>query len=255
MGRVRLGALLSLLLAFTLPLVSCDSGSSNDLPSGNSPDWLGSWELTEDADGPTERPAFLKLTKAQFTGITKFSDGCEISEIAIREWNEDNITLEIPEGTAKLGFNVSNKTLSMTVIESDDGSEGNEAAAVRVDGDPLEIAGCPDPSPVNGDWEATSVTIDGREYSYVRLLSLAVENGTVTGSVEARWALGVTYTGEVLGTVEDAKFDLTFNFDQIDSWTYEGQGFDEPSRLTGKMTRASGGSAEITLEPADIPLE
>ena len=249
-----------LLLAITLPLVSCDSGGSNDSSSSNSPDWVGNWEITKDADGPTENPVFLKLTKKRYINISKFSGECSISETDVLEWNEGNITLDIPEGTLKIGLDVAGETLNLKIIESsDEESVGVEATAVRVDGDPLEIADCPDPSPINGDWEARNVTIDGREYSYVRLLSLAVEDGKVTGSVEARWTRGIgdpiTHTGEVLGTVDGAEFDLTFNFDQIDSWTYEGRGFEEPPRLTGKMTRASGGSAEITLEPADIPLD
>lgn len=260
MRSVHRGVLLPLLLAITLPLVSCDSGGSNDSSSNKSPDWVGNWEATKGIDGPTDLTTFLKLTKDQFTIVAKSSDECGISEFDVRKWSEDNMTLGIPEGTLKLGFDVSSETLSMTVLESDDeSSEGNKVTAVRIDGDPLEIADCPDPSPLNGDWEAKNITIDGREYSYVRLLSLAVEDGKVTGSVEARWTRGIgdpiTHTGEVLGTVDGAEFDLTFNFDQIDSWTYEGQGFDEPPRLTGKMTRASGGSAEITLEPADIPLD
>ena len=247
-----------LLLAITLPLVSCDSGGSNDSSSGNSPDWVGNWEITKDADGPTERPSFLKLTKDQYTRITKFSDGCEISETSIREWKEDNITLNIPEGTLKLRVDVSNETLSMTVLKSDYGSEGNEATAVRVDDDPLEIAGCPDPSPINGDWEATNVTIDGREYSKLRL-SLSVENNDVSGSVMAIWRSEdgpITHTGEVLGLDGTEGFDLTFTFDHIAPWKYEGKVLEGPKRLAGTITRsASGGSAEITLEPADIPLD
>lgn len=137
---LRRGLFLSLLLALVFPLVSCDSGGSN-----SSPDWVGNWEITEVADGsPPAAPFFLDLDEDQFTQIVEGSNGCIIANNDVLEQDGDVVTLDIEEGTERLSLDVSDGTLTVTAIESDDPntSGGDEITAVSVDSDPREIAGC-----------------------------------------------------------------------------------------------------------------
>ena len=137
---LRRGLLLSFFLILTFTLISCDSGGSN-----NSPDWIGYWEVTEETDGnPPSDPFFLDLDEDHFTLIYERSDECDIGNFDVLERGKETVTLDIPEGTAKYGLEVSDGTLTLTVIESDDSgaSGGDEATAVRIDNDPREVAGC-----------------------------------------------------------------------------------------------------------------
>jgi hypothetical protein len=142
-GFLRFGLLLSLFLVLILSLVSCDSGGSS-----SSPDWTGSWEITETADGdsPSEDTAFLDLDTNQFNTIAKGSSGCTITSSDVLEQDGNVVKLNLPKqnGSERFKLDVSSGTLTMTVIESDAStlSSGDEITAVSVDRDPREIAGC-----------------------------------------------------------------------------------------------------------------
>jgi hypothetical protein len=133
---LRRGLFLSLLLALALPLASCDSGGSN-----SSPDWVGNWEV----NGTTNR-TFFDLDQDQFTTIEDLSSGCDITNQDVLEQDGDVVTVDLPDqsGTSKFNLDVSDGTLTLTVVESDNPnvSSGDEATAASVDGDPREIAGC-----------------------------------------------------------------------------------------------------------------
>lgn len=141
MGKsLRRGLFFSLLLALTLPLVSCDSGGSN-----SSPDWVGNWEVTQNVNGTSPaNPTFLDLDKDQYTTIVEGSSGCIIGNSNVLEVDGRTVTLDIGSGTERLSFDVSDGNLTVTVIESDNPnlSGGEDITAVSVDSDPREIAGC-----------------------------------------------------------------------------------------------------------------
>jgi hypothetical protein len=137
---LRRGLFFSLLLALTIPLVSCDSGGSN----GSSPSWSGEWEVTSlnGTVAPAD-DAFVDLSTESFVLIDPTSTGCDITTNDVLSRDGNTLTLDIEEGTEEITLDVSDGTLTGTVLETDDpdSSSGDEFKAKSVD-DARAEAGC-----------------------------------------------------------------------------------------------------------------
>ena len=133
---------LSLLLIASLgalTIVGCDSSGSND----SSPAWVGGWEVTSFNGSPTPEDNFLDLSTEKFTAIEPAPDGCDILTFDIIARDGNTVTIDIPEGSEKDMLDVSDGTLTVTVLETDDpdSDPGDELTAESVD-NPRSEAGC-----------------------------------------------------------------------------------------------------------------
>lgn len=134
---------LSLFLALTLPLVSCDSGGSSD----SSPAWVGTWEDQEDT-------IFWELSENEFRYFEVFElendpDECELEIFEVIEEDGNTITVQgsspnVSGDLIEFQFETSGDMLSATVLSasSETVSTGDEFNLSSVEDIPLSEDDC-----------------------------------------------------------------------------------------------------------------
>lgn len=148
---LRLG-LFSLLFALTLPLISCDSGGSDN----SEPDWIGTWEVLDfgDGGGAPSDPNYWNLSQNELQIVESFDlendpSECELATFEVVEQDGRILTFQGVTPNAKdelieLQFESSGETLSATILSASDEPEnvGNEITLGSISEIPLDTDRC-----------------------------------------------------------------------------------------------------------------
>lgn len=136
----------SLLLALTLPLVSCDSGGPNEPP-----EWVGTWKLSEASGWEPTSPRYYDFSEDALIYILYFDPenpgSCIRTTRDVVETDGNVVTTSISGGTQKAQYVVTDEVLTVTILETDADSyaapsSGDEYVATAIDGDHRAVAGC-----------------------------------------------------------------------------------------------------------------
>jgi hypothetical protein len=127
-STLRQGCFFLLLFALCFSFVSCDSGGSN-----SSPDWTGTWELSESRQN--FEGYHVSLSKEEVRVAFIFGAlGCRANTLSVTNIDGNVITTDEDGGT-EVELDVSGDTMTATdLVEEDDAAE-----FTRVDSDPSDL--------------------------------------------------------------------------------------------------------------------
>jgi hypothetical protein len=145
---LRYSLFLSVLLALTFPLSSCDSGGSNS--SSSSAEWTGNWKLIEVNGEATDRDAAWSISEDEIKSVADFRGDCAVDGDPDR-WKITNVegnTLTIEgqtDGTLDGKFEAdvgSGGNLTITIVSGGDAPEGSTQTFKPIDQSIEEAVGC-----------------------------------------------------------------------------------------------------------------